>query len=107
MPAPNSASEQIITLQRLIRQTRRAIRAGTTNPIEGGRLISQASTALSKLLLTQHRITPDPKSELDLEWQAAQAEIKRLLGAIGWRGRNAEPVLIKIPDFSTPEEPDP
>jgi hypothetical protein len=76
--------DEIATLQRLIRQTRHAIRKKTIDPIKGGRLISQTSIALSRLILTQHQITPDPKSQLQQETAELKAEIERIFGVLGW-----------------------
>ena len=48
--------EEISTLRRLVRRTRRGIRLGTIDPLQGGRLITRTTTLLSRLVRLQDAV---------------------------------------------------
>ncbi len=64
LPIPNIKKE-IAALRRLINRTRRDINNGAIDPLKGGRLITQTSAALSRLLLTQHHLESNPIIRID------------------------------------------
>jgi hypothetical protein len=48
--------EEISTLRRLIRRTRRGIRLGTIDPLQGGRLITRTTALLARLVRLQDTV---------------------------------------------------
>ncbi|MGA7733234.1 MAG: hypothetical protein WCD37_18390 [Chloroflexia bacterium] len=56
MSTLHSTEEEINTLRRTFRRTRRAIRRGTLDPIKGTRLLTQTSKAIASLIRLQRRL---------------------------------------------------
>jgi len=69
----HSAREEILTLRSTVRQTRRALRKGTIDPLKATRIIAQTTRTIASLLRLQRRLN---------HYTNQQALMDQLLGNI-------------------------